>query len=97
MKIIGKILLSEFAGSFADALNWIENWIADVESAEWDSPHDVRERYGTASFLKGGLTIFNVKGNHYRLEVRIAYQTKIVHVNWIGTHAQYDERNRRGR
>lgn len=97
MKVLGKILLSEFAHTYGDALNWIENWIADVEAADWSSPHDVRERYNTASFLKGGLMVFNVRGNNYRLEVQIAYQTKIVQVIWIGTHAQYDERNRRGR
>jgi mRNA interferase HigB len=45
-----------------------------------------------ASFLPDNLVIFNVKGNHYRLEVQIAYRTGIVVVQWIGTHADYTKR-----
>ena len=39
--------------------------------------------------------IFNVKGNAYRLEARIAYRTGIVAIEWAGTQAEYDERNRK--
>jgi mRNA interferase HigB len=39
--------------------------------------------------------VFNVKGNAYRLEVMVAYRTGSVAIEWIGTHAQYDERNKR--
>jgi mRNA interferase HigB len=69
--------------------------LAEIESAAWASPHDVRKRYATASFLKGGLVIFNVKGNAYRLEVSVAYRAGVVAVNWIATHTEYDERNKR--
>lgn len=79
----------------ADARPWIENWLADVESAAWASPHDIRKRYAAASVLPGGFVIFNVKGNAYRLEVSVAYRTGVVAVNWAGTHAEYDERNKR--
>lgn len=93
MIIVGREHLQAFGDSHADARNWIENWTADTEMASWDSPHDVKNRYPSASFLGGGLTIFNVKGNRYRLETTIAYNTKVVVVDWIGTHAEYDKRN----
>jgi mRNA-degrading endonuclease HigB of HigAB toxin-antitoxin module len=35
-----------------------------------------------------------VKGNRYRLELRVAYATAVVVVIWIGTHADYEGRNR---
>jgi mRNA interferase HigB len=41
------------------------------------------------------LTIFNVRGNNYRLETTVAYKTATVVVLWAGTHAEYDERNKR--
>ena len=34
--------------------------------------------------------IFNLKGNHYRLVVRIHYHTGVVFIRFIGTHAEYD-------
>jgi len=95
MKILGRERLEGFCRRHADARHWIENWLADVESAAWASPQDIRKRYATASFLAGGLVIFNVKGNAYRLEVSVAYRTAAVAVDWVGTHAEYDERNKR--
>ena len=95
MKVLGRDRLELFCRRHADARRWIDNWLADVESAAWTSPHDIRQRYATASFLGGGLVIFNVRGNAYRLEVGVAYRAGVVSIEWIGTHADYDERNKR--
>lgn len=95
MKILDRERLERFCRSHADARAWIESWLADAESSVWASPHDIRKRYATASFLGGARVIFNVKGNAYRLEVTVAYRTGVVVVDWAGTHAEYDERNRR--
>jgi mRNA interferase HigB len=95
MKVLGRERLELFCRRHADARRWIENWLADVESAAWTAPHDIRQRYATASFLGGGLVIFNVKGNAHGLEASVAYRTGVVSVDWIGRHADYDERNRK--
>ena len=95
MKVLDRERLERFCRRHADARRWVENWLADVESAAWASPQDVRKRYATASFLAGGLVIFNVKGNACRLEVSVALRGGVVAVNRIGTHAEYDERNKR--
>jgi mRNA interferase HigB len=95
MKVLDRERLERFCRRHADARRWIENWLADVEGAAWVRPHDVRERYPSASFLPEGLVIFNVKGNAYRLEVTVAYRTGVVVIDWIGTHREYDERNKR--
>jgi len=94
MKLVGRNWLDAFCGKHPDARNWIENWIADVETATLTSPHHMRERYPSASFWGGGVTIFKVKGNSYRLEASVAYKTGTVVVRWLGTHGEYDERNK---
>ena len=38
------------------------------------------------------LVIFNVKGNRYRLEVQVAYNTGVIVIRWAGTHAEYTKR-----
>ncbi len=93
MIIVGRDQLQAFGEDYADARKWIENWLADTELSSWTSPHDVKDRYSSVSFLGDGLTVFNVKGNHYRLETTIAYNVQVVVVQWIGTHAEYDKRN----
>jgi mRNA interferase HigB len=95
MKIAGRNLLVGFCAKYTDARPWIENWISDAEAAKWAKPQDIKERYASASFLAGNTVIFNVKGNEYRLEVTCAYLVGVVVVKWVGTHANYDERNRK--
>lgn len=98
MRIAGRQILEEFCRKHSNARRWIENWLADVESASWGTPSDVKSSYASASFLAGGVVIFNVKGNSYRLETVIAYRVGVVVVNWAGTHTSYGARNRkRGR
>ena len=92
MKIVGRDKLDEFSDAHADARSWIKSWIADVETATWRTPQDIKNNYATASFLADRIVIFNVKGNRYRLDVRIAYNTGIVVVRWAGTHAEYTKR-----
>lgn len=94
MKILDRERLEQFCRKHADTRTWIDNWLADVETARWQTPQDLRDRYASVSFLGGGLVIFNVKGNPCRLETTIAYRTATVVVEWIGTHREYDERNR---
>jgi len=93
MTVVGRGVLDAFCLKHADARQWIGHWLAEVDAASWASPHDIRQRYGSASFLPGNAVVFNVRGNDYRLEVTVAYRTSVVVVNWAGTHAEYDRRN----
>lgn len=92
MLIVGRQRLFDFAGAHADARSWIENWIADTEQALWRTPQDIKSVYAAASFLGDNVVVFNVKGNHYRLEVQVMFKTQIVIIRWAGTHAAYSKR-----
>ena len=95
MWIVGRDRLDSFCLMHADARPWIEAWLHETESVSWLTPRDIRDRHASASFLHGNIVIFNVRGNSYRLEVQVAFRHGIVTVLWIGTHADYDKRNRR--
>ena len=92
MLIVGRQKISDFVDAHADARSWIENWIADTGQAHWRTPQDIENVYASVSFLSGNVVIFNVKGNHYRLEVQLSYNTHVVIVRWAGTHAEYTKR-----
>lgn len=92
MRLVGREKLDAFVSAHADARAWIENWIADAESAEWRTPQEIKSSYASASFLAERIVNFNVKGNRYRLEVQIAFNTSLVIVRWAGTHAEYTKR-----
>ncbi len=94
MKVVGRARLDEFCTKHADARKWIETWLGEIEGADWTTPQQIKDRYVSASFLPNNTVIFNVKGNDYRLEVTVAYKTSVLAVKWVGTHAEYDVRNK---
>ena len=52
---------------------------------------DVKTAYPRASILKAGRVVFNIKGNDYRLVVKINYAYRMAYIRFIGTHAEYDK------
>jgi mRNA interferase HigB len=95
MRIVGREKLRTFCSRYPDVRPWLEAWLHETEIAAWTTPQVIKARYASASFLPGNVVIFNVRGNNHRLEVHVAFRNGIVTVLWIGTHREYDERNRR--
>jgi mRNA interferase HigB len=90
MIVVGKRLLTEFAERHASARGAIAAWAFEVEAASWQSSFDVKARFASASFVGNDRVIFNLKGNHFRLDTQISYSAQVVLVRRIGTHAEYD-------
>ena len=90
MILVGKRILTEFAQAHASARDAIAAWTAEVEAASWRSPVDVKARFRSASVVGSNRVVFNLKGNHFRLDAQIDYSAQIVLVRRIGTHAEYD-------
>jgi mRNA interferase HigB len=62
-----------------------------VTHAEWRNPEQVKASYPKTSILRAGRVVFNIKGNDYRLIVRVQYQAGVMAIRFFGTHAEYDE------
>ena|SRR5229473_1603167 len=93
MRIIAKRALRIFWEQFPQAEEPLQAWYREVEKEDWDGPAKVKEKYGSASILKGGRVVFNIKGNDYRLVVWINYPYRVIYVRFIGTHDEYDKIN----
>lgn len=91
MRIIARKTLRCFYETHADAKSALEAWFHEAEAAEWDDPQDIKKRYPSADILPGNRVVFNIKGNTYRLIVKIHYNTGIVFIRFVGTHAEYDK------
>ena len=90
MKVIGTQLIDNFIKRYPVSRKWLKTWLAMVRDEEWDSPNSVKELYPSVSILDGNRLIFNVKGNHYRMEVQVAYKNRTLIVLRLGTHDEYD-------
>lgn len=91
MKVLGRDKLVNFYTKHANVKNALEAWFSEAETACWQVPQDIKNHYNSADFLAENRVIFNIKGNHYRLVVKVRYQNGIVVIEWVGTHAQYDK------
>lgn len=90
MTLVGKGPLSAFKNAHPDVRAQVEAWEAEVESADWKTPMDVKRRYPKASLPGRQQIIFDFGWNRYRLWVKVAYDTGVVIVKQIGTHKEYD-------
>ena len=91
MKVVGRELLDDFSRGHADARSQIASWLYEVEDAEWQTPNDIKQRYSHASFVADNRVIFNLKGNKYRIDVKVSYKIQVVMIVRVGTHAEYDK------
>ena len=91
MRIIAKKPLIEFWKSHSQAEQPLKAWHAEAKNAQWQSPDDIKKRYPNASILHDNRVVFNISGNTYRLIVKIHYNTGVVYIRFVGTHAEYDK------
>jgi mRNA interferase HigB len=71
----------------------LKSWHKEAEEANWKNPQDIKNNYPAASFLADNRVVFNIKGNSYRLIVKINYEFSLVWIRFIGTHPEYDKIN----
>ena len=90
MRIIAKRALREFWERHPNAEEPLLAWYREVVLEDWDTPVKVKAKYGNASIVGGNRVVFNIKGNDYRLVVKINYPYRVVYVRFVGTHAEYD-------
>jgi mRNA interferase HigB len=93
MRLITKRNLSQAIAPYSDAVAVVISWSAVIKANSWKSLNDIRENYSPSVDEVYGYTIFNIKGNKYRLIVRINYQAHIIYFKKFLTHAEYSKIN----
>ena len=90
-KIIAVSTLREYWEKHPDVKQPLLAWINETRHADWETVHDVKQAFRTASVLKNNRIVFNIKGNQYRLIVKFWFTGRQVYIKFIGTHAEYDK------
>lgn len=93
MLIVKRKIIDQFLVKNKNAEDAVKAWLKEAEHAHWKTPSDIKARYSSADFLKGNRVVFNIKGKHYRLIVRIQYEAKVVEIRYINTHKEYSRIN----
>ena len=94
MRLITAGRLAQFGRRHADARGALADWRELTEAARWGNLVETRRTFPHADEVVAGsgrpVTVFNIRGNHYRLITAIHYNTGIVYVMRFLTHAEYD-------
>jgi len=91
LRIISKKIVREFWEKHADSQQQLKSWFQETSAVQWKGPKDIKKEYLSASFLAYNRVVFNIKGNTYRLIVKINYDYSMIWIRFVGTHAEYDK------
>ena len=65
------------AAKYPDANSQIEDWYQVAKREAWKNLEEVKQVYRDTEAV-GKLTVFNIKGNAYRLIVGISYKKQVI-------------------
>ncbi|MFY9676373.1 MAG: type II toxin-antitoxin system HigB family toxin [Terriglobales bacterium] len=89
MHIISRKRLKEAAARRSELEGPLDACYRIAKRALWRNLADVRKTFANADSVSKW-TVFNVKGNHYRLITEINYDFGRVYVRQVLTHNEYD-------
>ena len=91
MKVLGIEVLDKAIRAHRDLTTPVAAWLTLAQAGGWKSLNELRRTWRNTDCVKGQ-TIFNVKGNKYRLLATVNYASQTIVVKDLLTHAEYSER-----
>jgi mRNA interferase HigB len=91
VRIISRSRLREFCQTHADARNALDAWYSVASKAQWQNLNEIQDTYSNSAEAVGNFTVFNIRGNNYRLVVDVVYASQTIFIKNILTHADYDK------
>ena len=90
MHIISRKKLLEAIETHADLAGPLDVWYRVAKRADWKNLVDVKHVFPSADAV-AKFTVFNIKGNSYRLITEINYQSRRIFLRHVLTHAEYSK------
>lgn len=92
MTILGRMVLDEGAHKYSDSRKALSAWVSILAAARWVTFVDLKLSIRSADYVRP-YTVFNIRGNHYRLICLVDYERQVVAARKFLTHAEYDKGN----
>jgi mRNA interferase HigB len=88
LRVLGTEVLDKAKKTHRDLTSSIATWLMIAREARWKNLNEVRLTWRNTDCVKGK-TIFNIKGNRYRLIAIVNYASQTIIVRMLVTHAEY--------
>jgi len=90
LHVTSRKALREAARTHNDLEAPLEAWYRVAKKSTWVSLNDIRNTWRDTDAV-GEYTVFNIKGNKYRLITKINYKSQVVFIKRVLTQAEYDK------
>jgi mRNA interferase HigB len=91
--VISKKALKECWQKHPKTKQALKAWFKEMCVGKWSNPNQLKLDFPSASILGESRVVFNIKGNQYRLVVRINFSFQLIWIRFVGTHQEYDNIN----
>jgi mRNA interferase HigB len=91
LHVISRKKLKEAATRHSDLEAPLDVWFRIAKRASWQTLADVRKTFSSADSVEKW-TVFNIKGNNYRLITEINYRFQRIYIRHVLTHSEYDQK-----
>jgi mRNA interferase HigB len=88
--VISRKRLKEAALRHPELEPALDAWFRIARRALWQNLADVRKTFANADSVEKW-TVFNIKGNKYRLITEINYRFRRIYIRNVLSHAHYDQ------
>ncbi len=90
MHVITRRKLLETSAKHGELSGPLDLWYRIAKRAQWHSLEDLRKDFPSADGV-GKFTVFNIKGNNFRLIAELNYRTGRAFIRHVLTHAEYSK------
>ena len=90
MRVLGTKVITEACAKYPKAAVALRAWVKAMKSCNASHPVELREIFSYVDPVPPQ-TVFNICGNDYRLIAKINYEHKVVRIQHVLTHADYDK------
>jgi len=91
LHVITRRKLLEASEKHPELAGPVDTWFRMAKRAQWKSIEEVRRDFPAADGV-GKFTVFNVKGNHFRLVAEVNYRTGRIFIRHdLPPHTEYDK------
>jgi mRNA interferase HigB len=88
---IARKTLNNYCKKYPDAAVALQKWYHEFRKQDFANVNQVKEVYKSVSAVADNRIVFNIRGNKFRLVVRINFQFKAAQIKWFGTLTEYDK------
>jgi mRNA interferase HigB len=94
VRVLGEAAIAKFAKKHAASRKPLDRFLKIARMAEWKHFPDVKHTFPAVDYASStGTIIFDVGGNKYRLIARVDFDERLLFVQQVLTHEEYDRKD----